>query len=351
MRITPPVQFVAMVLVLWTAGRIAVRSPETLFGVAVGGNLAALAGTVPKAPRVSSRAEDHLRVSPRPVFQWRPSAGHFWRPIRLSRRRAATHATVVLDDHRLMIERREAVATPSVARPVYLAASDNVLRPVATSEYQPRPLAISAWLFLREGNGRPALAGIGQLGGSQAGIRATYRIAEARGAVAALSARLSRPIEGANGAEAAFGIAVRPARAVPVEVAFERRVALERGARDAWTIGAAGGVDRLPLPLDLELDAYAQAGIVGARSRDLYIDGAAAVQRQIAGWGRTTLQVGAGVWGGAQPGASRFDAGPRATLRFPAQTANVRISLDWRQRVAGNAEPDSGLALTIGTDF
>lgn len=216
---------------------------------------------------------------------------------------------------------------------------------------RPRPWNISAWVFLRDGGGRPGLATAGQLGGSQAGARATYRLFEAGGLVAAASTRLSRPLSDANGAEASVGLAVRPVREIPIEIAVERRIALESGARNAWTIGVAGGVDRVALPLGLELDAYGQAGVVGANSRDLYADGAVAVQRRVADFGRASIHVGGGAWAAAQPGASRVDAGPRITARIPTSGPNLRISLDWRERVAGNAEPNSGLALTIGADF
>ena len=56
------------------------------------------------------------------------------------------------------------------------------------------------------------------------------------------------------------------------------------------------------------------------------------------------FSAGFGVWGGAQPGLYRVDAGPRVTMRV---RDNVRVHLDWRQRLAGNARPGSGPALTL----
>ena len=50
-------------------------------------------------------------------------------------------------------------------------------------------------------------------------------------------------------------------------------------------------------------------------------------------------------------GSARVDVGPRLTLRLPDVGEGSRIALDWRQRVAGDATPESGLALTLAADF
>jgi hypothetical protein len=60
------------------------------------------------------------------------------------------------------------------------------------------------------------------------------------------------------------------------------------------------------------------------------------------------FSVGLGVWGGAQPGLYRLDAGPRVTMRV---RGNLRVHADWRQRLVGNARPGSGPALTLAGDF
>jgi hypothetical protein len=54
------------------------------------------------------------------------------------------------------------------------------------------------------------------------------------------------------------------------------------------------------------------------------------------------------VWGGAQPGVYRVDAGPRVTMKV---RNNIRVHFDWRQRLAGNAQPGSGPAVTLASDF
>jgi hypothetical protein len=49
-----------------------------------------------------------------------------------------------------------------------------------------------------------------------------------------------------------------------------------------------------------------------------------------------------------QPGLYRVDAGPRLSYEFGR---GIRIHADYRQRLAGEAAPSSGPALTIAGDF
>jgi hypothetical protein len=61
--------------------------------------------------------------------------------------------------------------------------------------------------------------------------------------------------------------------------------------------------------------------------------------------------VGAALSGGAQPGISRLDIGPEIQVRLPLPQGGARLSVEWRERVAGDALPGSGLAITLGADF
>ena len=54
------------------------------------------------------------------------------------------------------------------------------------------------------------------------------------------------------------------------------------------------------------------------------------------------------MWGGVQPGLSRLDIGPRASLWL---NPRIRAHLDYRLKVIGNAQPGSGPALTVGANF
>lgn len=60
------------------------------------------------------------------------------------------------------------------------------------------------------------------------------------------------------------------------------------------------------------------------------------------------LSAGLGIWGGAQPGLSRLDIGPRATLRLGGR---MRVHLDYRYKLLGNAIPGSGGVVTLAGDF
>jgi hypothetical protein len=204
---------------------------------------------------------------------------------------------------------------------------------------------LSTWALLRSQQtgiaGSQSLATGGQLGASQAGARLLYNLNRQL----ALSARTSSEI-GRRGGEVAAGVRVQPFAHLPVWLTAERRQAIGRygGGRSAFALFAEGGVYGMPLPWRFTLDSYLQGGVVGARSRDLFIDGGFAVTRPVF----SRFSAGFGVWGGAQPGLYRVDAGPRVTMRL---RNNLKVHLDWRQRLKGNARPGSGPALTLSGDF
>jgi len=203
-------------------------------------------------------------------------------------------------------------------------------------------LQLSSWALLRGAPQPDALANGGTLGGSQAGARLLY----AFNRWAAASLRTTSSVGGSRGAEVAGGIRITPLRSIPFAITAERRQAISPhgGGRSAFALFVEGGLYRRPMPLDFNLDAYVQAGIVGLKSRDYFADGALAFTRPI--WGR--FSAGFGVWGGIQPGLYRIDAGPRISMRI---RDNIHVHADWRQRLVGNAEPASGPALTLAADF
>jgi hypothetical protein len=204
-------------------------------------------------------------------------------------------------------------------------------------------LQLSAWALLRGQPGAPGLATGGTLGGSQAGARLTYQVSP----LLAASLRSSSPVGGgARGGEIAAGIRVTPFRTIPVSLTAERRQAIGStgGGRSAFAMFVEGGVYQRPIAWGFDLDAYAQAGVVGVRSRDLFADGAFTLTRPL--YGR--FSAGLGMWGGVQPGLYRVDAGPRLSMKV---RSNMRVHLDWRQRLAGTAEPGSGPAVTLAADL
>lgn len=203
-------------------------------------------------------------------------------------------------------------------------------------------LQLSAWALLRGQPGPASLAAGGTLGGSQGGARLTYIITPG----IAASLRSTSPIGGGRGGEVAAGIRITPIRTIPVSLTAERRQAIGRfgGGRSAFALFLEGGVYQRRMPLGFELDAYAQAGVVGARRRDLFADGGYTLTKPLFG----RFSAGFGMWGGIQPGLYRVDAGPRLSMRV---RNNMRVHVDYRQRVAGNAEPGSGPVLTLAGDF
>ncbi|WP_136162338.1 hypothetical protein [Sphingomonas flavalba] len=232
--------------------------------------------------------------------------------------------------------------SPSDPPPV-LARGD----PIGVAPHAGRRLTVSVWALLR-GKGAASLAGGGQLGGSQAGLRAGYLIAPA--ARVALFGRLAAPLAAPGGREAAIGLEWQPLAGLPVRLAAERRLALD-GGRDAYALGIAGGIAPVALGGRVVLDGYGQAGIVGWKRRAGYADGALRVERPVATAGPVRIAAGAGAWGGIQPGAGRIDIGPQLVARVPAAGTTLRLAADWRQRVAGNARPGSGATLSLGADF
>lgn len=195
------------------------------------------------------------------------------------------------------------------------------------------------------------LASAPLLGGSQAGVRIDYRLA--RGAAGQLSAygRLSRAFVGASSEEVALGLAWRPAR-LPVSLLAERRQRIGPGGRNGFALIAAGGFGPRDIARRVEAEGYAQAGLVGLPGADGFADGKASLgYRLTQGAAPARVTVGASLSGSAQPGAERLDIGPEMRLRLPLGGFGLRLSAEWRARIAGDARPASGPAITLVSDF
>jgi hypothetical protein len=243
------------------------------------------------------------------------------------------------------LPRLAAISTP-VRSSVVVAQQSAPASPVPPID--PRRLdrlQLTSWAYLRSQQtgiaGSRSLATGGQIGASQAGARLIYNFNRQL----ALAARFSSEV-GRRGGEAAAGVRVQPLANIPVWVTAERRQALGRygGGRNAFALFLEGGVYERPLPWRFSLDSYLQGGVVGMRSRDWFVDGGLWATRPV----YRNFSAGFGVWGAGQPGLYRVDAGPRLTMRV---RRNVKAHLDWRQRLAGNARPGSGAALTLAADF
>ncbi len=211
------------------------------------------------------------------------------------------------------------------------------------------------WLLLRQGGGAGASPGgalLPALGASQVGAVVRYRLAPDSAHRPALYLRASSALHQPRGEELAAGIALRPLPRLPVAAMAEAR--LTQTGAGLRLRPAAALVTELPpveLPGGLRGEAYVQAGYVGGAGATAFVDGQARIEAPLASIGQFRLRAGAGAWGGAQKGANRLDVGPTATIAVPLGSGGGRLSADWRFRVAGNAAPTSGPALTLSAGF
>jgi hypothetical protein len=150
----------------------------------------------------------------------------------------------------------------------------------------------------------------------------------------------------------ALGASARPLPGVPLRLAAEARVSeTDRGTEAR---AAAYAVTELPpvgLPGGFTGEIYAQGGYVGGDFATPFADGQVRITRALAGTGDFRLEAGGGAWGGVQEDAGRLDIGPSAAVSFRIGPARGRVSADYRFRVAGDAQPASGPALTLSAGF
>lgn len=212
-------------------------------------------------------------------------------------------------------------------------------------------LNVYAYSFLRSGSASSSLGG-GQYGGSQSGIIATYSLARFRDAEG--QSKLALLVRGAVAhygpveREIAAGLRWQPLASAPFTLTAERRF---RNARsDAFSVYVAGGKSA-ELPCEFKLDAFAQAGVVSGKDGGPFFDVNTRAERKLATIGKVPVTLGAGIWGGGQKGIFRIDAGPTIGTEIRLGAVNMRVKADWRFRIAGDALPASGPALTLSTSF
>jgi len=204
--------------------------------------------------------------------------------------------------------------------------------------------SMDAWMLVRGGGRGNALSPAGQLGGSQVGARLALALASSISAYGRLSAALETP----HAYEAAIGASWLPIASVPVSLNVEHRIALGRGGRNAFAAFAVAGAGPREIAPHVRVEGYAQAGMVGTRTRDAFIDGRITASHDL---GSQALAVGVIMAGAAQPHVSRLDIGPRVEATFGPRDVPLRAAVEWRERIAGNARPGSGPALTLATHF
>lgn len=219
--------------------------------------------------------------------------------------------------------------------------------------------SMDAWGFWRQGSdAAPISQGrVPIYGASQVGALLQYRLRPGSGRDPRLYARAYRAMVRRGDNELALGASVRPLPRVPVRVFGELRVTDSFfGRQTRPSAFAVTEIAPVELPLGTRLEAYAQGGWVGGADDTLFADGQASLTREVGKVAELTdnrlrFSLGAGAWGGAQEDAQRVDLGP--TMRFDVTLGQVpaRVSVDWRERVGGDAGPGSGAAVTLSTRF
>ncbi|HYG29772.1 MAG TPA: hypothetical protein VD887_06100 [Allosphingosinicella sp.] len=334
-RQPPPLRFLVAVIGFWACARALMLAPD--LWVAPG-----TATPIASTPRARTPSLSGMRPVAGDEQPAPPHAVELARPRSLSLggkapARPAAPIAVVL----------ASLPIPAASGPPHPGASPSFPQaPSPAPASAPRRWSGAAWLLLRDDTAG-ALAPAGTLGGSQSGLRLSYRLNGDPSRPLAVSARFTMPVARRAGAEVALGLDWRPFRSLPVHLLAERRQALGRDGRSALSLSLHAGVAERMLPGGFRLEAYGQAGMVGARSHDLFADGAARLTLPAT----NRLSLGAGLWGGAQPGAARLDAGPHASIRLPLAGESVRLSVEYRFRIVGDARPGSGPAITLSSDF
>jgi hypothetical protein len=208
------------------------------------------------------------------------------------------------------------------------------------------------WLLLRHDTIAPVPAGLPSYGRSQAGAVLRYRFGSAEWGNPQAHIRANAALIAPHGQELAAGLSARVLPRVPVRVALEARVGeTDRHTRFTPAAYAVTEIPPVELPLKGRGEVYLQGGYVGGEGATGFVDGQVRIQRSLRGRDEAVFTAGVGAWGGKQKGAARIDFGPTASHAFRLGQTQARLSVDYRFRVSGKAEPKSGPALTLSAGF
>lgn len=338
-----PLRFLLVILLCWAGGRLAVSQGWR--------------SVLPQAEAVEDRSTPEMRYAAKsPPF--RPAIIY---PVNFSEpglSRPARHFPAAAVSHKGQ-EIGAVPSAPYALRTGTTAGESDEPQNGRPSSFPSAPLipertsngrwSLSSWLFWRDAGQGSSLATVGQLGGSQAGARLAFHLLPDTPERLALYGRLTSAGRRPYAPEAAVGVSFQPAAKIPVRLAVERRIALDRNARNAMAVMAVGGIGPVPLTGRFTLEGYGQTGLVGFRRRDAFADGKLSVQHPLPL--PQAITAGVSISGGAQPEVARLDLGPQVQARLNAGGQSFRLSAEWRQRIAGNARPGSGPAITLAADF
>lgn len=213
-------------------------------------------------------------------------------------------------------------------------------------------LSADAWLMVRQDATSSVVSGRPSYGRSQAGGVVRYRLAPSSPLGPQAYLRVSSALEGALERDLVAGLSARPVPRAPLRFAAEARMTeTETGIELRPAVLAVTEFLPLGLPLGMRVEAYLQGGYVAGRFATAFVDGQGRVERAVARLGETEIAAGAGMWGGAQEGAARLDVGPTAAISFRLGEGRGRVAADYRFRLAGDAAPRSGPAVTLSAGF
>ena len=249
-------------------------------------------------------------------------------------------------------------------RPLATVAFDKdsapfLAQPASSKGQQHDRWSLDTWSFWRQGSNASAISQgrVPIYGASQIGASARYRLAPASGNDPLLYGRAYRALVSNGETEFAAGFAARPVAKLPVRAFAELRYTDNAfGSELRPAVFAVTELQPMSLPVGLTAEAYGQAGYVGGDDPTPFADGQVIVSREVVSFDLSAVSparvsVGAGVWGGAQEDAARLDLGPTVRLDLTIGKVPARVSVDWREQVAGDAAPGSGIAATLSTRF
>jgi len=191
-------------------------------------------------------------------------------------------------------------------------------------------------------------------------VNALYRLGDKKTAPALLG-RFSIDADGFDQPEFAVGGRWRPIASLPISISAERR--FRPREVDSFAVYAAGGFDGVRLPLKISASGYAQAGLnladdalAGASRLQHFYDANLRADRPVGALGVSTsatakLRAGVGAWAGGQTGVHRADIGPSVSADLNLAKTSFRLSADYRFRIAGQAQPGSGPAVTLTASY
>jgi hypothetical protein len=210
---------------------------------------------------------------------------------------------------------------------------------------RPKRWDVYAYSYWRSGRDMAAgAAPAAQYGGSQSGLVASYDAFGSANRGVALLARAAMTPDGEE-RELATGLRWQPDQRWPLRLSGEYR--MRANVPDLWAAYLSGGVSDMAIGAGWKLDAFGQAGyVMGGGANGSFFDAQARATHVIP---LQQAAVGGGVWAGGQSGGHRVDIGPTIVLPLKTGDMVVLIQLDYRLRVAGDAEPRDGLALTLST--